>query len=89
EAMRRRYLEGIREGTRERHTADTQELPPELRERLEGAGENSSAKEAFVPPPAYAPSPAARDDEDADWDPSDYFSRPSPVEPEPDLLEDD
>lgn len=75
EAMRRRYLEGIRAGTRARHTAETSELPPEYR----------------APPTAEAgPLPRSeKDREDDDWDPSHYFSRPSPAEPEPDLLEDD
>ena len=76
EALRAAYRAGVRDGTRERNTQDTEALPPELESK-------------FGPGPAGAPCAEhpKKPSEKEDWDVSDYFSRPSPPDPEPETLE--
>ena len=74
EAMRGEYLRGIREGKRQPHTAETEELPVEL-----NAVEGAAAHPDEILPDEILP--------EKTWDVSDYFSRPSPADPDPDTLE--
>ena len=76
EAMRAAYRQGVREGIRTRNSHDMETVPPELEGRLE--------LQPLEPQDAAA---QAEPSERADWDVSDYFSRPRPAEPEPDMLE--
>jgi bacterioferritin-associated ferredoxin len=76
DALRAAYRAGVRDGTRDRNTRDTDALPPELEGKL-------------GPLPAAAPGADLEDEasENEDWDVSDYFSRPRSPDPEPDMLE--
>jgi len=76
EAMRAAYRAGVRDGTRERNAHDSDVLPPELEGKLKPLPTERAGSKS--------PEGTAEDD---DWDVSDYFSRPAPPDPEPDILE--
>ncbi len=91
EALRRAYLDEVREGIRDANALRPSEnRAPGGDERAssidsEGTGAEVEPSRGETPPDEADGSATAASDDD--WDVSHYFSRSRPAEPEPDLLE--
>jgi bacterioferritin-associated ferredoxin len=90
--LRGRYLADVQSGLRERHTRDRDALPSGVVPCLDNSDRpcdgSSCAGETLLADRARGsvssePTPSADD-----WDVSDYFSRPSVSDPEPETLSD-